>query len=82
MADLEGTELCDSHLDIHELFAYYNDTYFEGKLHACTVAWSSLQMTLYAVLSLLLVFELLQLHRGAAFITIEIRVTIFGVGVD
>jgi hypothetical protein len=47
MADLEGTELCDSHLDIHELFAYYNDTYFEGKLDACTVAWSSLQMTLY-----------------------------------
>jgi hypothetical protein len=41
-----------------------------------------LQMTLYAVLSLLLLFELLQLHRGAAFIIIEIRVTIFGVGVD
>jgi hypothetical protein len=81
MADLEGTELYDPHLDIHELFAYYNDTYFEGKLDACTVTWSSLQMTLYAVLSLLLMFEL-QLHRGAAFITIEIRVTIFGVGVD
>jgi len=46
MADLEGIELCDPHLDIHELFSYYNDTYFEGKLDACTVAWSSLQMTL------------------------------------
>jgi hypothetical protein len=45
MAELEGMELQDAHLDIHELFAYYNDLYFEGKLGACNVAWSNSRMT-------------------------------------
>ncbi len=45
MAELEGMELQNAHLDIHELFAYYNDLYFEGKLSACNVAWSNSRMT-------------------------------------
>ncbi|CAM6056642.1 unnamed protein product [Sphagnum tenellum] len=45
MAELEGRELQNAHLDIHELFAYYNDLYFEGKLGACNVAWSNSRMT-------------------------------------
>jgi hypothetical protein len=45
MAELEGMELQNAHLDIHKLFAYYNDLYFEGKLGACNVAWSNSRMT-------------------------------------
>jgi len=52
MAELEGMELQNAHLDIHELFAYYNDLYFEGKLSACNVAWSNSRMTsLYGCLT-------------------------------
>jgi hypothetical protein len=29
-----------------DLFVYYNDLYFGGKLGACTVEWSSGRMTL------------------------------------
>jgi hypothetical protein len=45
-------ELSDHHPlpDIHQLFSYYNDVYFQGKLSACTVAWSSLRMSLYVCL--------------------------------
>lgn len=33
-------------LDIHALFQYYNDLYFEKSLGACSLQWSSGRMTL------------------------------------
>jgi hypothetical protein len=32
--------------DVHAMFVYYNELYFEGKLGACSVEWSTNRMTL------------------------------------
>ncbi|XP_024518540.1 sprT-like domain-containing protein Spartan [Selaginella moellendorffii] len=41
-------DLLDPHPDITALFCYYNALYFQGKLGACSVQWSSKRMTLCA----------------------------------
>lgn len=46
--DLEALEPCP---DIYALFAYYNDLYFENKLGACSVEWSTGRMTLCVAFS-------------------------------
>ncbi|EFN55909.1 hypothetical protein CHLNCDRAFT_52181 [Chlorella variabilis] len=42
----EELELLEPHPDIHALFVHYNSLYFEEKLGACSVEWSSARMTL------------------------------------
>lgn len=42
-ADLEAL---DPTPDIHALFAYYNELYFNSKLGACSVEWSTKRMTM------------------------------------
>ncbi|KAL4428844.1 hypothetical protein ABPG77_005282 [Micractinium sp. CCAP 211/92] len=42
----EDLELLDPHPDIHALFVHYNSLYFQDKLGACSVEWSSARMTL------------------------------------
>ena len=37
------------HPDIYALFQHYNELYFEGKLGACSVQWSSGKMTMYTL---------------------------------
>lgn len=34
--------------DVHALFQYYNQLYFDGELGACSVEWSSSRMTMCA----------------------------------
>ncbi|PSC74929.1 sprT-like domain-containing Spartan [Micractinium conductrix] len=41
----EELELLDPHPDIHALFCHYNTLYFDEKLGACSVEWSSGRMT-------------------------------------
>ena len=40
-------EIDDPFPDLHALFVYYNELYFENKLGACSVEWSSQRMTTY-----------------------------------
>lgn len=42
----EELEALDPAPDVHSLFAYYNDLYFNGKLGACSVEWSTKRMTM------------------------------------
>ncbi|KAH7302712.1 hypothetical protein KP509_23G084000 [Ceratopteris richardii] len=46
--ELDDADLLDPNPDIVGLFCYYNEIYFEGKLQACTVEWSTNRMTLCA----------------------------------
>ncbi|CAM6127768.1 unnamed protein product [Calypogeia fissa] len=48
MADLESADFENPNPSIHDLFEYYNQIYFEGKLGPCTLQWSSKRMTLCA----------------------------------
>lgn len=44
--DMCEFDLIDPCPDVHALFVLYNGLYFEGKLGACSVEWSSKRMTL------------------------------------
>eukprot|EP00250_Pteridium_aquilinum_P003515 c13827_g1_i1 orf=134-2152(+) len=46
--ELDAADLLDPNPDILGLFCHYNDIYFDSKLHACTVDWSTSRMTLCA----------------------------------
>lgn len=46
--ELSTADLLDPNPDIRSLFCYYNDLYFDSKLQACTVDWSTSRMTLCA----------------------------------
>ncbi|KAI5064714.1 hypothetical protein GOP47_0019409 [Adiantum capillus-veneris] len=46
--ELDAADLLDPNPDILGLFCHYNDLYFDNKLHACTVEWSTSRMTLCA----------------------------------
>lgn len=46
--ELDAADLLDPNPDILGLFCHYNDIYFDSKLHACTVDWSTNRMTLCA----------------------------------
>lgn len=47
-ADLTAAELeaLDPHPNVHALFSYYNQLYFDDCLGACSVEWSTKRMTL------------------------------------
>ncbi|KAJ7545145.1 hypothetical protein O6H91_09G109300 [Diphasiastrum complanatum] len=47
-AEVGEADLFDPNPDIHALFMHYNHLYFDQKLGACSVAWSSSRMTLCA----------------------------------
>lgn len=46
--ELSEEDVLDPEVDVHALFAHYNDLYFNGLIGACTVEWSSSRMTLCA----------------------------------
>jgi hypothetical protein len=41
----DEVDVHDPHPDIHELFLYYRDLYFDGQLPGVSVEWSSKRMT-------------------------------------
>lgn len=43
---MDEFELLEPHPDIHALFQHYAHIYFQDKLGACSVEWSSKRMTL------------------------------------